>query len=208
MADQELQSLTELTAPAAADVCYIVDDPAGTPLARKVTVANLVGYLTTTAGDILYATAARTLARLGIGTAGQVLGGGSIAPAWINNTKYVCIEVVDKDTLLTTGDGKKAIHIPSDLTGMNLVYVHAFCLTASAVGIPTFQVQNLTDTHDMLSTKLTIDATETGSNTAANAAVIDTGEDDVVTNDIIQIDCDVAGSTTKGVYVTLGFRMP
>lgn len=122
--------------------------------------------------------------------------------------RYVCIEVVDKDTLLTTGNGKKAIHIPAELTGMNLVYVHAFNLTPSAVGIPTFQVHNLTDTHDMLSTELTIDATETGSNTAANAAVINTSEDDVVTNDIIQIDCDVAGDTTKGVYVTLGFSFP
>jgi len=122
--------------------------------------------------------------------------------------RYVCIEVVDKDTLLTTGNGKKAIHIPAELTGMNLVYVHAFCLTASAVGIPTFQVHNLTDTHDMLSTLLTIDATETGSNTAANPAVINTAEDDVVTNDIIQIDCDVAGDTTKGVYITLGFGFP
>jgi len=84
MADSEAQNLTELTAPAAADVCYIVDDPAGTPLARKVQVYNLVGYLVTTAGDILYATAARTLARLGIGTAGQVFvtNSGATAPAW------------------------------------------------------------------------------------------------------------------------------
>ena len=208
MADTEAQNLTELAAPAAADVLYIVDDPAGTPLPRKVQVATLIGYLATTAGDILYATAARTMARLGIGTAGQVLGGGAAAPAWINNTKYVCIEVVDKDTLLTIGNGKKAIHIPTDLNGMNLVYVHAFCLTASAVGIPTFQVHNLTDGHDMLSTLLTIDATETGSDTAAAPAVIDAAEDDVVTNDKIQIDCDVAGDTTKGVYITLGFRLP
>lgn len=84
MADSELQNLTELTAPAAADVCYIVDDPAGTPLPRKVQVSNLIGYLVTTAGDILYATAARTLARLGIGTAGQVLkvNAGATAPVW------------------------------------------------------------------------------------------------------------------------------
>lgn len=122
--------------------------------------------------------------------------------------RYVCIEVVDKDTLLTTGDGKKAVHIPPEVSGMNLVYVHAFNLTPSAVGIPTFQIRNVTDTTDMLSTKLTIDATETGSNTAANAAVIDTTKDDVVTNDIVAVDCDVSGNTTKGVYVTLGFRFP
>ena len=123
-------------------------------------------------------------------------------------TRYVCIEVVDKDTLLTTGNGKKMISIPPELNGYNLTYVHAHALTASAVGIPTFQVHNLTDGHDMLSTLLTIDATETDSSTAAAPAVIDAAEDDVVTYDVIQVDVDVAGDTTKGVYVTLGFRMP
>lgn len=123
-------------------------------------------------------------------------------------TKYVEIEICDKDTLLTTGNGKKYIHIPPDLNGMDLVYIHGHVLTASAVGIPTFQVYNLTDAVDMLSTPLTIDATETDSSTAANAAVIDAAHDDVATNDVIQIDVDVAGDTTKGAVVTLGFRMP
>ncbi|MCX6069457.1 MAG: hypothetical protein NTU91_01155 [Chloroflexi bacterium] len=122
--------------------------------------------------------------------------------------RYLCIEVVDKDTLLTTGGGKKAFHIPPEVSGMNLVYVHAFNLTPSAVGIPTFQIANVTDATVMLSTKLTIDATETGSNTAAVPAVIDTTKDDVVTNDILAVNVDVAGSTTKGVYITVGFGFP
>jgi len=86
MADSEVQGLTELTSPSGDDLVFAVDDPAGTPLARKVQVSNLIGYLVTTAGDILYATAARTLARLGIGTAGQVLAvnAGATAPAWAN----------------------------------------------------------------------------------------------------------------------------
>jgi hypothetical protein len=131
---------------------------------------------------------------------------------FFSRTRYITIEIVDKDTLLTTGDGKKGFHIPTDISGMNLVYVHAFNLTPSAVGIPTFQIRNGgadgVGGDDMLSTKLTIDATEYGSDTAANAAVIDTAKDGVVTNDFILVDNDVAGSTTKGVYVTLGFRFP
>jgi hypothetical protein len=45
---------------------------------------NPVADLVTTAGDTLYATAADTLARLGIGTAGQVLqvNSGATAPEW------------------------------------------------------------------------------------------------------------------------------
>ena len=43
MADSELQILTGLTTVAVSDILYIVGDPAGTPLSRKVTVADLFG---------------------------------------------------------------------------------------------------------------------------------------------------------------------
>src|SRR3990167_8049552 len=42
MADSELQDLTADTAPADGDIVYVVIDPAGTPLARKMTVTNLL----------------------------------------------------------------------------------------------------------------------------------------------------------------------
>lgn len=41
MADSKLADLTATTAPASTDLLYIVVDPSGTPLDRKVTVANL-----------------------------------------------------------------------------------------------------------------------------------------------------------------------
>ena len=41
MADTKVTALTELTTPAGVDLLYIVDDPSGTPLSRKCTVANL-----------------------------------------------------------------------------------------------------------------------------------------------------------------------
>lgn len=37
------ENLTALTAPAAADLLYIVDDPSGTPTGKKITVQNLLG---------------------------------------------------------------------------------------------------------------------------------------------------------------------
>src|SRR3989304_10175692 len=42
MAASELQDLTADTAPASGDIVYVVVDPAGTPLARKMTVENLL----------------------------------------------------------------------------------------------------------------------------------------------------------------------
>jgi len=125
-----------------------------------------------------------------------------------SQVRYFPIALGAPTDALAVGDGQAYFHIPSGLNGANLVYAHAFNVTPSAVGIPTFQVHNLTDGHDMLSTLLTIDAGETGSNTAANAVAINAAEDDVVTNDIIRIDCDVAGDTTRGVVITLGFAMP
>ena len=41
MADTKTTALTELTAALTSDILYIVDDPGGTPLSKKITLANL-----------------------------------------------------------------------------------------------------------------------------------------------------------------------
>ena len=45
MADKakKISELTALTAPAGEDLLVIIDDPSGTPVTKKVTVANLLG---------------------------------------------------------------------------------------------------------------------------------------------------------------------
>ncbi len=57
----------------------------------------------------------------------------------------------------------------------------------------------------MLSTSITIDASEFTSYSAATAPVINTSFDDVATGDRIAIDVDVAGTGTKGLGVILRF---
>lgn len=109
---------------------------------------------------------------------------------------------------ITTGDGKAYWRVPSTLNGMNLVAVAAAVTTVSSSGIPTVQIHNLTQTADMLTTKLTIDASETDSSNAAAAAVIDTGNDDVATGDMLRIDIDVAGTGAKGLMVEMQFQLP
>jgi len=123
-------------------------------------------------------------------------------------TRVVVIKVVDDATELTTGDGKVHFFVPSELNGMNLVGVSAGVSTASSSGTPEVQIYNVTDSTDMLSTTLTIDANEKHSKDAAAAAVIDTGEDDVVTGDELRVDVDTAGTGTKGLQVDLKFRTP
>jgi hypothetical protein len=46
MADKKLTQLTALTAPANTDILLIVDDPAGTPVSKKITLENLLGAAT------------------------------------------------------------------------------------------------------------------------------------------------------------------
>ncbi len=90
---------------------------------------------------------------------------------------------------------------------MNLVSVAAHCDTASTSGIPTFQICNVTNSVDMLSTPLTINVNENDSSTAT-AVVIDTDKDNVTTGDWLRVDCDIAGTGTKWVVIELGFLLP
>lgn len=124
-------------------------------------------------------------------------------------TRIVEILCFDYTTDTATGDGKGYFHVPAALNGMNLVYVHAKVITAGTTNTTDIQIANVTDSVDMLSTKLTIDSGETGTDTAATAAVIDTTKDDVATNDLLRIDVDAISTTAaKGLIVTLGFQLP
>lgn len=126
----------------------------------------------------------------------------------IMGTKTVVINCIGDNVGLTTGDGKRKFTIPIELNGMNLVSIGAHVYTVSSSGTPTFQIYNLTNTVDMLSTALTIDANEKDSKDAAIPGVIDTANDAVVTGDELRFDCDVAGTGAKGMEIRLGFRLP
>ena len=123
--------------------------------------------------------------------------------------RYVALSVGDPSTAMSTGNNKAKFHVPAGLNGMDLVEVHAEVSTAPAGSTADIQLSR-NGSADMLSTKITIDASETGSDTAATAAVINTSNDNVSTNDTIQIDIDQVGSSTagSGLVVTLGFRIP
>ena len=101
--------------------------------------------------------------------------------------RYVEVRLVAYDTDCATGDkqGGWHFHIPPDLNGLDLVYVHAEVDTAGTTNTMDIEVYNSTQATDMLSTTLTID---------------------VATNDLIQIDVDAVHTTAaKGLVVTLGF---
>ena len=124
-------------------------------------------------------------------------------------TKSIQMVVFDFGTAASTGDGAFYFHVPSALAGMDLVAVHAEVISAGTTGTTDIQIHNVTDAVDMLSTKLTIDSGETGSDTAATPAVINTSNDDVVENDLLRIDVDAVSTTPPdGLIVTMEFRLP
>lgn len=123
--------------------------------------------------------------------------------------KAVSIQVFGGTIATATGDGKAYFSIPDGVGGMNLVGVHARVVTAGTTNTTDIQIHNVTQAADMLSTKITIDSTETGSDTAATPPVIDTNNDDVADNDLIRIDVDAVSTTpAQGLVVTLVFQLP
>lgn len=118
------------------------------------------------------------------------------------------IKVFSDRGVLTTGDGKFIFAVSDDIDGMNLVDADAYVTTVSSSGTPTIQIRNVTQAADMLSTRITIDASEFTSYTAATPPVIDLANDDVAKGDRIAIDVDVAGTGAKGLGVILEFAFP
>jgi hypothetical protein len=150
-------------------------------------------------GDLVTATADNTPARLAVGSNGQVLvaaSGESTGLIWQGPAEVIGIAVSDEETALTTGTAKVTFRMPFAMT---LTAVRASLTTASTSGLPTFDINEGGTT--ILSTKLSIDANEKTSTTAATAAVIsDTGLADDAE---ITIDIDVAGTGAKGAKVYL-----
>lgn len=118
--------------------------------------------------------------------------------AWVTIYKEEVIGVAlsDETTAITTGTGKAYIRAPFALT---LTGVRANLNTASSSGIPTVDINVGGST--ILSTKLTIDANESTSVTAATPAVISSAS---ISDDAqISFDIDVAGTGAKGLKVWL-----
>lgn len=115
------------------------------------------------------------------------------------------LKVIADTATLTTGDGQLIFAVPTALSGLVLTVAAAYVTTVSSSGTPTVQLRNVTQAADMLSTRITIDANETTSYTAATPPVIDTAHDDVTAGDLIAVDVDVAGTGAKGLGVLLSF---
>ena len=184
-------------------------DESGTPVGRNysATMALLPAASDTVSGRVELATTAET--NTGSDAARAVTPDGLAGS--IFGTAIVQIEVFAPTADVTTGDGAAYFHTPADLAGMDLIGASALVITAGTTGTTDVQIARVRSgtPADMLSTKITIDSTETDSATAATAAVINGSNDDLATSDILRIDVDATATTkAKGLLVTLRFRLP
>lgn len=116
---------------------------------------------------------------------------------WVFANESLMFALSDETTAITTGTAKLTVRMP--YKGKIIGLPRANVNTVSSSGLPTVDINKNGST--ILSTKLTIDASEKTSLTAAAAAVVSDAafaDDDEFTFDI-----DVAGTGAKGLKVTL-----
>lgn len=123
-----------------------------------------------------------------------------ISTTTLRHYEAITVAISDETTAITTGTAKITFRMPFAMT---LTEVRASLATVSSSGLPTFDINEGGST--ILSTKLTIDANEKTSVTAATPAVI--SDADLADDAEITIDVDVAGTGAKGAKITfIGYR--
>jgi hypothetical protein len=179
----------------------------GTLTVQANKVVSLAGNLTTSGANALtLTTTGTTNATLPAGTVtlASLAGSETLTNKTISlasNTVtglpvLIGVACSDETTAITTGTAKVTFRAPYAFT---LTAVRATLTTVSSSGTPTVDINESGTT--VLSTKLTIDASEKTSTTAATAAVI---SDSAIADDAeITIDIDTAGTGAAGLKVWL-----
>ena len=169
-----------------------------------VDVSGKASTVMTTKGDIVTFSTERV--RKGVGNNSQILVCDSTevdGNKYDFNTQAVIIACSDESSDLVVGDDKAQIRLPF---AFELTSVSANVNTAGTGSTIDVQIQE--DGVDILSTAITIDASETTSETAAVPPVI--SDSTLAANSIISIDLDQVGSTTTGTGLKVnlvGYRI-
>ena len=166
--------------------------------------SGLATSVMTTKGDL--ATYSTSRVRIGIGNNSDIFvadSGEATGNKWTANTTSFVLACSDEETALTTGT-KLTFRMPFAYT---VTAVRA-SLTTAGTGANLVTVDINESGTTILSTKITIDATETTSTTAATPPVIsdsDLADDAQMTVDIDQID---SGGVSAGLKVyIIGYRV-
>ena len=175
------------------DYVLTADSTEDSGLAWKAAASGFSDPMTTR-GDIIFRNDSATT-RLALGTDGQVLTSDGTDAEWGGQLEAIQLAVSDEDTDLTTGTAKLTFRMPFAMTlftGSD--GVRASLSTAPVGSVLTVDINEGGTT--ILSTKLTIDASEKTSTTAATAVVV--SDVNLADDAEITIDIDGIGSSTAG----------
>jgi len=149
MADTKISALTELTAPADADLLAIVDDPAGTPISKKITRGNLFNATVNMADNIInrpvledYGETVNAIGSIGGGTQDIDLTLGNVVTGTVDTSTTTftfsnppASGTCGSFTLILTNGGSQTVNWPAAVDWAGGV---APTLTTSGVDILTF----------------------------------------------------------------------
>ena len=169
-----------------------------------VDVSGKASTVMTAKGDIVTFSTERV--RKAVGNNSQILVCDSTdadGNKYDNNTTSFVVACSDETSDLTTGDDKAQIRLPFQFELTDITANVNIAPVGSAISI---QVQE--DGSDILSTPITIDVTDTTSESAATQPVI--SDSTLASNSIISIDLDIIGSSTAGTGLKInliGYRV-
>jgi hypothetical protein len=116
------------------------------------------------------------------------------------------MKIYNEASAISAGDGAMYFAIPNSLNGKDLISCGGHLYTAATSGVVEVMLHNVESAVDMLSSKMTWDATEKDTSTATSAAVINTSADGVLTGESIRVDIDSAASGAKGMELRMTFQ--
>ncbi len=124
----------------------------------------------------------------------------------LNAVKTISVSLFGPTVLTTTGIGLAYFHVSPSLSGLSIRNVHAMLITTGTGNTTDLQIirTRASTPVNILSTVLTIDSAEQGSDTAVTPAVINSSNDDLATNDILSFNVNAVHSTPgRGLVLTL-----
>lgn len=169
---------------------------------ESLTTGGIPATIVDAKGDLIAATAADTVARLAVGANGKALIADSSQSTGLNwgySPYWYGVACSDETTAITAGTAKVTFRLPA----CTVLAVRASVTTAPTGSTIIFDINE--GGTSILSTKLSIDASEKTSTTAASAAVISDAsiaDDAEVTIDFDQVGSTVAGAGAK-VYLLI-----
>jgi hypothetical protein len=166
-----------------------INDGANTRIIRKVTLATGEALEYTLDGGFRTVTASGSSAPV-TSVNGQL---GAVVLALPSD---IIVALGDETTAIATGTAKVTVRAPRAMT---LSKIKASLSTASTSGIPEFDVKK--NGTSLFSTRVTIDANEKTSETAATAAAL--ASTSIAADDELTFDIVTAGTGAKGAKITL-----